>query len=128
MRIMLCTALLVVATTVPARAADESTYSGGCSFRTARVPGTPEDTYTGTMTMTVTLSSPDPADTPVSATVTCYTWVNGVALVDPLTASGTGVVATGRPVQFTQRPGDIATGCIVVDYTSDATPTDSTCP
>ncbi len=124
------TALLAVAP-VPARAAADSEYRGGCGFDTVQrdrvdvfVDG---GLWSGVLySATLLYSSGSPGDNPVSATVTCTLLVNG----QPRgvgTFAGTVVVAGAKRLSFFTAPYDHVQLCETVDFTSNDTPTHTEC-
>lgn len=72
----------------------------------------------------VALVSREAGRNPVSADVGCYVFAGGVPTGEA-SFSGTGVVAGVRLVPYLSLPNPHV--CTVVDFTSDATPTQSSC-
>jgi hypothetical protein len=113
-----------------ARATDHSTYTGHCTFDTVNdtTPGGQlggQEHWSGTMDAAVVLTS-DTHGNVVNATVTCEIRVNGVPAAS-LAGSGSGVVVFAGPVGFDAAAWDYLELCTTVDYTSDTTPTASSC-
>jgi hypothetical protein len=121
---------LLAAAPLPAHAAAESAYRGGCGYETAnRDGGDPmsgEHLTTGVLYAAMTLYSTAPADNPVSATLTCRVLVNG-EVYSTATFSGTGVVTGVKRVSFPDGGNYTAQLCETIDFTSDDTPTADFC-
>jgi hypothetical protein len=120
--------LLGAAAAAPATAADAARHQGECGYETvSQEVVTGPDRYVGAVWAAVVLYPATPGEV-VSATVTCEVRVNGVPRWTSRPASGTGVVALVEPVELTLTDTDVVQLCTTVDYTSDATPTETTCP
>jgi hypothetical protein len=123
-------AVLVAAAPLPAHAAAESAYRGGCGYdtvpRDGGTPGSGEHLQTGVMYAGVALYSTAPADNPVSATVTCRLLVNG-EVNSTATFSGTGAVTGVKRVSFPDGGDYTPELCVTIDFTSDDTPTSTVC-
>jgi hypothetical protein len=116
--------LAALATTAsPAHAASGSyVVRGGCAYDTvenATEPGVQQ----GVVYATVVLASETVSDEPVSATVTCEVWVDGV-LQQASSFDGTGVVTGAAPLRYHKGPCQSDYLHVTVDLTSDDTPTD----
>ena len=104
----------------PASAASSSTYAGGCAFQVADTA----PPYQALVYSRTVLASTTTGDNPVSATVTCQFRV-GSTITGSASFSGTGVVVGQRSIPFTNWGGQ--TFCTTVDFTSDSTPTRTSC-
>lgn len=104
----------------PASAASSSTYLGGCAFQVADTA----PPYSALVYSRTALVSTAAGDNPVSATVTC-TFRVGSTVTGSASFSGTGVVVGQRSIPFTNWVGQQF--CTTVDFTSDSTPTSTTC-
>ena len=119
---MLAVALLGIA--APAHATDDSQSFGRCEFQTVsqeNVTGT--DTYKGAAHAQVLVYSDSAV---VSATVTCEIRLNDVVAATA-SGSGSGVVVVAGQVSYTSTDFDDVDICTIVDFTSDDTPTTTTC-
>jgi len=120
---------------LPARAAADSTYQGGCGFDTARrdlgTTSTSRDQrwrrHRRALLVDDRLRAVLARRQPVAATVTCVIKVNGVPKVTA-TFDGTVVVAGAKRVSFYVGQYDVVDTCDTVDYTSNDTPTTTVCP
>lgn len=111
----------------PAQAHGDSRFDGGCSFLTLALPAAAggDGTYTGEVDAQVTLYSGRHGNA-VSATVTCELYVDA-ELRQTASGSGTGVVAFADTMSFVADETQWVALCVLVDYTSDETPSERRC-
>ena len=129
-RACLALAAALLATASPAQAASDSRYAGGCHLDAQPLNAGGQDQWTGPLYgMVFVFSATTLSDNPVSATLTCEVKVDG-AVVLAWYEHGTVVVAVpaGNPlVTFVATDTSVVEVCTTVDYTSNTTPTASSC-
>jgi hypothetical protein len=82
--------------------------------------------FNGAMWADVTFNSPNPADNPVSAVVTCWVqFPSGPGVYGDAT-TGTGSVHYAQLLSFVAVPGSVVDICTEVDFL-DSTPTATSC-
>jgi hypothetical protein len=96
------------------------TYSGGCSLNTGTDPSQTvggQDVFTGQLSVRTVTYSSNPAENPVSATVTCEVRVNDVPQTNAsVTASGPIAQAGAKVVTYVRHTNDIVDVCITVSF------------
>jgi hypothetical protein len=126
-RVAVAVAVALLGLAAPgARAHGDSRFEGDCGFTSVHQEDlSAPDEWTGYVAAHVVLYS-ERHGTPVSADVSCVLSVDGVEQ-QRFSASGTGVVAFADAIRYTAGEYSWITMCIVVDYTSDETPTQEDC-